>query len=379
MEIWSFLGLAGYYRRFVEGFLSIAWPLNKLTQKGAPFRWSSECEESFQKLKTALATTPVLVLPSASGSYAVYYYASWIGIGCVLMQEGRVIAYVSRQLKPHEKKYPVHYLELAATQEKETTIYSTSRLPIRRGCIMGVRFHPTEAELINFLKRFLKGEPLPSECPNFQLADIYGDQPPWEIFGASDHPEEKVCYFFTRLKKQKSEHTRVRRTCANGTWKGQTGIDPIKNGKGTVVGFRRCFKFQTSRSKEGEHNKIWLMKEYSVGDDFFRKNNIPKEDIAVCRIKKNIRGEKNHGVTMEEQDVAKIIEAMLHEPDEDYCITVQPAPICHAEHQVMDETQKMNEHNNSSYINDCSNYQEEINWADDVLLDIDDFVDIICC
>ncbi|XP_016512874.2 NAC domain-containing protein 78-like, partial [Nicotiana tabacum] len=214
---------------------------------------------------------------------------------------------------------------------------------------------------------------------NFRLADIYGDQPPWEIFGASDYPEEKVHYFFTRLKKQKREHIRVRRTCANGRWKGQTGIDPIKNGKGTVVGFRRCLKFQTSRSKEGEHNKIWLMKEYSVGDDFFRKNNILKEDVVVCRIKKNIRAEKNHGVTMEEQDVVKIIEAMLHEPDEDYSTTVQPASICQAEHQVMDETQKMNEHNNSSYINDCSNHQEEINWADDVLLDIDDFGDIICC
>ncbi|XP_070055541.1 NAC domain-containing protein 90-like [Nicotiana tomentosiformis] len=254
-----------------------------------------------------------------------------------------------------------------------------STVPVARRHTIGVRFHPTEAELINFLKRFLKGEPLPSECPNFQLADIYGDQPPWEIFGASDHPEKKVRYFFTRLKKHKSEHTRVRRTCANGTWKGQIGIDPIKNGKGTVVGFRRCFKFQTSRRKEGEHNKIWLMKEYSVGDDFFRENSIPKEDIVVCRIKKNIRADKNHGVTMEEQDVAKIIEAMLHEPDEDYCTTVQPTPICQAEHQVMDETQKMNEHNNSSYINDCSNYQEQIYWADDVLLDIDDFGDIICC
>ncbi|XP_033508578.1 NAC domain-containing protein 40-like [Nicotiana tomentosiformis] len=238
-----------------------------------------------------------------------------------------------------------------------------STLPVRRGCIMGVRFHPTEVELINFLKRFLKGEPLLSECPNFQLADIYGDQPPWEIFGTSDHLEEKVRYFFTRLKKQKSEHTRVRRTCANGTWKGQTGIDPIKNGKGTVVGFRRCFKFQTSRSKEGEHNKIWLMKEYFVGDDFFREYNIPKEDIVVCRIKKNIRSKKNYGVNMEEQDVPKVIEAMLHEKDEDYCTTVQPTPICQAEHQV----------------NDCSNYQEEINWADDVLLDIDDFGNIICC
>ncbi|XP_033509902.1 NAC domain-containing protein 78-like [Nicotiana tomentosiformis] len=255
-----------------------------------------------------------------------------------------------------------------------------STVPAARRRVMGVRFHPTEAELINFLKRFLKGESLPSECPNFQLADIYGDQPPWEIFGASGHPEEKVRYFFTRLKKQKIEHTRVRRTCANGTWKGQTGIDPIKNGKGTVVGFRRCFKFQTSRSKEGEYNKIWLMKEYSVGDDFLRENNIPKEDFVVCRIKKNIRSKKNHGVNMEEQDVPKVIETMLHETDEDYCTTVQPATICQAtdQHQVMDETQKMNEqNNNSSNINDCSNYQEEINWANDLLIGIENFGDII--
>ncbi|XP_009789986.1 NAC domain-containing protein 2-like [Nicotiana tabacum] len=255
-----------------------------------------------------------------------------------------------------------------------------STVAAARRRIMGVRFHPTEAELINFLKRFLKGEPLPSECPNFQLADIYGDQPPWKIFGAnSDHPEEKVHYFLTRLKKPKSEHTRVRRTCANGTWKGQTGIDSIKNGKGTVVGFRRSFKFQSS-TKEGENNKIWLMKEYFVGDDFFRENNIPKEDIVVCRIKKNTRSEKNHGVNMEEQDVANVIGAMLHGRDKDYCTTVQPITICEAaKHQVMDEAQKMNEHNNSSYTNDCSNYQEEINWADEVLLDIDDFGDIICC
>ncbi|XP_070020478.1 uncharacterized mitochondrial protein AtMg00860-like [Nicotiana sylvestris] len=68
-DIRRFLGLAGYYRRFVQGFSSITSPLTKFTQKGAPFRWSDECEASFQKLKTALTTTPVLVLPSASGSY----------------------------------------------------------------------------------------------------------------------------------------------------------------------------------------------------------------------------------------------------------------------------------------------------------------------
>ncbi|XP_070015002.1 uncharacterized protein [Nicotiana sylvestris] len=83
-----------------------------LSQKGAPFQWSNDCEESFQKLKIALTTTPVLVLPSGSGMYTVYCDASRVGLGCVLMQDGRVIAYASCQLKVHEKNYPVHDLEL---------------------------------------------------------------------------------------------------------------------------------------------------------------------------------------------------------------------------------------------------------------------------
>ncbi|XP_070045093.1 uncharacterized protein [Nicotiana tomentosiformis] len=114
IEIWSFLGLARYYRHFVEGLSSIAAPLTRLNQKGAPFRWSDECEKIFQKLKTALATAPVVVLPSTSGSYTVYCDACTIGIGCVLMQEGRLIACASRQLKPHEKNYLVYNLELAS-------------------------------------------------------------------------------------------------------------------------------------------------------------------------------------------------------------------------------------------------------------------------
>ncbi|XP_070039793.1 uncharacterized mitochondrial protein AtMg00860-like [Nicotiana tomentosiformis] len=100
-EIWRFLGLAGFYYRFVAGLSSIAAPLTRLTQNGAPFRWSDECEESFQKLKTTLTTSLILVLPSASGSYTMYCDASRIGIRCVLMQEYRVIAYASRQLNPH--------------------------------------------------------------------------------------------------------------------------------------------------------------------------------------------------------------------------------------------------------------------------------------
>ncbi|XP_070002773.1 uncharacterized protein [Nicotiana sylvestris] len=82
-----------------EGFSSTTSPLTRLTQKGAPFRWSDDCEESFQKLKTALTMAPVLVLPFGSGTYTVYCNASRVALGCVLMQEERVIAYASRQLK----------------------------------------------------------------------------------------------------------------------------------------------------------------------------------------------------------------------------------------------------------------------------------------
>ncbi|KAI3780620.1 hypothetical protein L2E82_10605 [Cichorium intybus] len=113
-EVRSFLGLAGYYRRFVEDFSSIAVPLTKLTKKGEQFTWAEEQQEAFQKLKQALCEAPVLVLPQSGEEYVIYSDASRIGLGCVLMQKGRVIAYASRQLKDAEKKYPVHDLELAA-------------------------------------------------------------------------------------------------------------------------------------------------------------------------------------------------------------------------------------------------------------------------
>ncbi|XP_075080553.1 uncharacterized protein LOC142166041 [Nicotiana tabacum] len=114
IEIRSFLGLPGYYRRFVEGFSKIATPLTRLTQKGVAFQWSNEYEESFQKLKTALTTTPILTLPTGAGGFTIYCDVSRVGLGCVLMQNGKVVAYASRQLKNHEKNYPTHDLEVAA-------------------------------------------------------------------------------------------------------------------------------------------------------------------------------------------------------------------------------------------------------------------------
>ncbi|KAL0551919.1 hypothetical protein IC582_011012 [Cucumis melo] len=113
-EVRSFLGLAGYYRRFVENFSRIATPLTQLTRKGALFVWSKACEDSFQNLKEKLVTAPVLTVPDGSGSFVIYSDASKKGLGCVLMQQGKVVAYASRQLKSHEQNYPTHDLELAA-------------------------------------------------------------------------------------------------------------------------------------------------------------------------------------------------------------------------------------------------------------------------
>ncbi|KAK5773358.1 hypothetical protein PVK06_049664 [Gossypium arboreum] len=113
-EVRSFLGLAGYYRRFVKGFSMIATPMTKLLQKDVKFEWSKKCQKSFDQLKTYLTKTPVLVQPESGKEFVVYSDASLNDLGCVLMQEGKVVAYASRQLKPHEKNYPTHDIELAA-------------------------------------------------------------------------------------------------------------------------------------------------------------------------------------------------------------------------------------------------------------------------
>jgi hypothetical protein len=113
-EIRGFLEMVGYYQRFIEGFSKIAGPMTKLLRKNIPFEWTDKCEESFQELKKRLTTTPILAVPKTSKDYTVYCDASKNGLGCVLMQDQKVIAYGSRQLKPHEVNYPTHDLELAA-------------------------------------------------------------------------------------------------------------------------------------------------------------------------------------------------------------------------------------------------------------------------
>ncbi|KAF5801008.1 putative nucleotidyltransferase, Ribonuclease H [Helianthus annuus] len=113
-EIRSFLGLAGYYRRFIENFSRIAAPLTSLTKKKEKYIWGPKQQESFEILKQKLSNAPVLTLPEGTEEFVVYCDASHTGMGCVLMQKGKVIAYASRQLKVHEKNYTTHDLELGA-------------------------------------------------------------------------------------------------------------------------------------------------------------------------------------------------------------------------------------------------------------------------
>ena len=98
----------------MEHFSLIAAPLTRLTKKIVKFEWDDKCKQSFQELKNRLIIAPVLVLPIVGVGHVVFSDVSRQGLGCALMQNGKVIAYASRQLKKHETNYPTHDLELAA-------------------------------------------------------------------------------------------------------------------------------------------------------------------------------------------------------------------------------------------------------------------------
>jgi hypothetical protein len=106
----SFLGLAGSYRRFIPNFSKILKPITQLPKNDVKFEWSPKCNEVFEQLKILLTTAPVLAQPDIEKPFDVNCDTSGIGLGCVLMQEGRVIEYASRQLRRHEEHYPTHDL-----------------------------------------------------------------------------------------------------------------------------------------------------------------------------------------------------------------------------------------------------------------------------
>jgi len=112
-KITSFVGLAGYYKRCIEGFSKIVSLLTQLTKKDQPFTWTNRCKKNFRELKRRLTSALVMVIPDAGKPFEVYYDAYHQGLGYVLMQDKKVVAYASRQLKVHKNNYPTHDMELA--------------------------------------------------------------------------------------------------------------------------------------------------------------------------------------------------------------------------------------------------------------------------
>ena len=96
-DIRSFMGITGYYRKFIEGFSTISYPINYLQKKGKMFEWTKKCEESFNKLKHLLTTTPILKIADAFKDFIVCTDTCNEGLGGVLLQNNYVVAYESRK------------------------------------------------------------------------------------------------------------------------------------------------------------------------------------------------------------------------------------------------------------------------------------------
>ena len=127
----SFMGLAGYYRRFIQGFSKVAHSITSLQRKGIKFELRPRCEESFQQLKNLLTCAPILKITDPEKDFVVCIDACNQGLGGVLMQDNHVICYESRKLKEHEKNYATHDLDLLAI---------VHALKMRRHYLMGRKF-----------------------------------------------------------------------------------------------------------------------------------------------------------------------------------------------------------------------------------------------
>jgi hypothetical protein len=130
-EVRSFMGLAGYYKRFIKGFSKIAHPITSLQRNGVKFQWALDCEKSFQHLKQLLTSSPILRIADPNEDFIVCIDACKEGLGGVFTQIGFVICYESRKLKEHERHYATHDWELASI---------VNSLRKWRHCRMGKRF-----------------------------------------------------------------------------------------------------------------------------------------------------------------------------------------------------------------------------------------------
>jgi hypothetical protein len=208
LDIRSFLGLVGYYRRFIEGFSKISKPMTELLEKGKAFEWTPRHETSFQELKKRLTMSSVLTMPDMEKPFSIYCDPSSQGFGCVLMQDGHVMAYASRQLRKHEEKYPTHDLELAAVVHafkiwrhyiigKRCEVYSDHKslkyiftqpdlnlrqrrwLELIKDYDLCINYHPDKANVVadalsrrSYLNMLTTRELLPEFCKEFEKLNL---------------------------------------------------------------------------------------------------------------------------------------------------------------------------------------------------------------
>nr|GEU99511.1 hypothetical protein [Tanacetum cinerariifolium] len=184
-KIRQFLGLVGYYRRFIEGFSKISRPMTKLTQKSVNFDWGEKAEATFQLLKQKFYSALILALPEGSENFVVYCDASHKRLGAVLMQREKVIAYASRQLKVHEKNYTTHSLELGA---KELNMRQRRWLELLSDYDCEIRYYPGKANVVaDALSRKERSKPLRVRA----LVMTIGLNLPKQIFSAQSKAKKE--------------------------------------------------------------------------------------------------------------------------------------------------------------------------------------------
>nr|GEW15340.1 transposon Ty3-G Gag-Pol polyprotein [Tanacetum cinerariifolium] len=237
-KIRQFLGLAGYYQRFIEGFLKIAKSMTKLTQKGVKFDWGDKQKAVFQLLKQKLYSAPILALPEGSEDFVIYYDALIKGLGDVLMQREKVIAYASRQLKIHEKNYTTHDLELGAVilNQKELNMRKEKIKPLRvRALVMTIG--------LDLHKQILNAQTEARKLENIKNEDVKG----MLIKNSKD---------LEKLRMEKLEHRVNGTLCLNGrSWLPcygnlRTVIMSLQKALGTSLDMSTAYHPQTDGQRE---------------------------------------------------------------------------------------------------------------------------------
>ncbi|GKD83106.1 putative reverse transcriptase domain-containing protein, partial [Tanacetum coccineum] len=175
-EIRQFLSLVGYYRRFIKGFSKIAKSMTKLTQKKVKFDWGDKEETTFQLIKQKLCSAPIIALPKGREDFIIYCDTSIKGLGSVLMQRENLIAYVSRQLKIHEKNYTTHDLDLQhILDQKELNMRQRRWLELLSDYDCEIRYHLGKANILEAQTKARKPENLKSEYVGGMLIEISKD------------------------------------------------------------------------------------------------------------------------------------------------------------------------------------------------------------